>query len=419
MKRTTRSRVCSAVLIMGGMALSSLTPATAQFYRLTKTITWDVTNKAGTAAIDEAHEVKTIQHVFAGDKHKQEHKSEPDEAGKKDYPKSLATAVEGAKYKGAISSSVHADWKVEQHRLGWAIGYPPLVANSDHATADAALEVSLGEAALVEGRFLSTSVIIVNGNALVLHIPNAHAPETAYAESAAAVAIRMKGATIKTVDIVDGKVKIRGAGVGMNSTSMSGLAGEYKARNPEFEANPKGDGRDPIVLSLYDELTGALVAEDVLFQDQFLTEYDGSIEWMPADGLVLSTGAVGAASILFETPSHWVLNPFNGSASLIDGVFSATGDLGVLPWNIFTLGDRTYARLLPSDLSMNFDFDIEVDGLGTPANDLLTVLSADLHGFGQEYDTLDVPEVSSFLCLCTGVLALSVFRVYARRRTSC
>ena len=80
----------------------------------------------------------------------------------------------------------------------------------------------------------------------------------------------------------------------------------------------------------------------------------GSLTWTVQDSG--GTGNGGFASIDFETLGSWIVNPFNGSASITDGVFSATGQLAANNFGVTQLGQTTP----PLDLKLAYQVAVDL-----------------------------------------------------------
>ena len=172
---------------------------------------------------------------------------------------------------------------------------------------------------------------------------------------------------------------------------------------------------DPLSLTIVDPVTGQVIAQQALYHELWTTTGEASVEWNDIDGLTLKTGTGGHAAISMETLSDWILNPFVGSASLVDGVFNTSGNLG-LAWRISTVGGITTATLPRMYLDPAMRFEIQATGLGQPTNGIELVFSSSLGGSADAQQVVpEVPEPASLVLCGTGMLTL-LGRSRRRRR---
>ena len=242
--------------------------------------------------------------------------------------------------------------------------------------------------------------IVVDGKAEIVNLP-LHAPETAYAEATSAGEIKIAG-LILAADIVAGK-KLIPVPVKAGQTSVKAVGGATAVLGPGGIIGARADYHDPMNLAIFDELSGALLTQQDLFTEDWQALGDAGIDYDPATGLRMAASADGSASLSFSTLSGWVLNPFNGTASIANGVFSATGDLAALPWTLSMIGNELVASLSAGDLDLDFDFQVLATGLGS-GRDLRAVLSGDARGLAAAYAT--VPEPSTLLLVSLVSLGL-------------
>ena len=158
---------------------------------------------------------------------------------------------------------------------------------------------------------------------------------------------------------------------------------------------------DPITMDIYDEDTGELLEEQDIWAETFETSGTGAyINWDDITGLSLSAGIGSSARIAMGTLSDWVINQFNGTVTIIDGIFNATGDFAALPWIVNVSGNITSAILAPDVFSLDQEFLIEASGDGEALNDQIVDVRSDVSGFAV------APEPGSMISLLLGITGL-------------
>ncbi len=242
--------------------------------------------------------------------------------------------------------------------------------------------------------------IVLDGKAEITNLP-LHPPEGAYANAQSAGEMSISGKLLYAgfnTGEKSGRVVLK---VGQTSLRATGFASHLvPAKGPPTDS----DFKDPIALNFFDAVTGELIAGQDLFLDHWRAEGNASVSYDPLVGLSFIADADSQAFVTMNTLSAWVLNPFNGVAGIVDGIFSATGDFAALPWLVSSVDGQTTATLAASDLALDFEFLVLATGLGTPANDVLVEISGDAQGSAEAF--LYVPEPSSGLLLLIGGLVL-------------
>jgi hypothetical protein len=221
-----------------------------------------------------------------------------------------------------------------------------------------------------------------------------HPPETSYAEAASGAQVNLKGKFLKA-EVIDEKAKPPSVRHIQGATHLTAFAVSDSGSDESFY-------QDPLTLSFFDEVSGDLIAQNDLFDESWLVQGTADILYDPNVGLTLTANHDSLSSISFSTLSSWVLNPFNGTASIQNGIFQATGDLARLPW-VVTSTSNTQAFLPISSLLLDFKFDIEATGLGNPSNDLIMKLTNEAQGLTSDYKTADVPEPLTILGSATAL----------------
>ena len=356
-----------------------------------------------------------LTHAFAEDKHDRQH-NDNDQTGAVFGPLT-DRLVPGGGVAGAVPRKVPHKWTdwvgFNQAAPGLQI-FGPFQRNaaSTHPESEAKVRMDYLRLPPPLGGF-AVGRIVLDGKAEIVKLP-LHAPETAYAEATSAGEIKVAG-LILAADIVDGK-KLIPVPVVAGQTSVKAVGGRKSVLSTDGldGRDAKATYSDPMNLAFFDELSGALLTQQDLFTEDWQALGDASIDFDPATGLRMAASADGSASLSFSTLSGWVLNPFNGTAAIADGVFSATGDLAALPWTLSMMGDELVASLSAGDLDLDFDFQVLATGLGS-GRDLRAVLSGDARGLAAVYAT--VPEPSTLMLVC--LAGLGLWRPgTARRRSS-
>jgi hypothetical protein len=389
--------------------------AFANPYNLTKTITWDTTN--GTTA-NELVGPRTGAytygvHAFAEDAHGGP--LDHDTAGQIPFAGNLThNLVPNGHTNGAgLNSTPHL--KLVGANFNQAAALAAVGDTQTATTLPAGHSDSLANVAIStvrnglggNGRFTQTATVHVEGDAQLMNLP-VHNPETAYAEAFSFGKVSLTG-NIRSATIQNGAAPA--VNLVVNNGPVQLQAGTATGNN----VNPPGAvaARDPVVVEFFDvDEFGQQVSlgQQAVFDDFLAVSGNASIIWNPTEGLVLTTlDSSSTAAISFLTGS-WVQNPFQGSASIGNDLFSVTGDLA-LPWNVSVVGGMTKAMLSASYLSSIFDFTLVASGLATPTHDdVNVVMTANQDGFASAYAT-PVPEPSTLLLFGPGIVLLGVKRV--------
>jgi hypothetical protein len=359
-----------------------------------KTVTWDISAKGVVVGGPNTGQYRYAYHAFAEDAHADiQHKDNEDQSG--GFFTKLADHLDpDAKHTGATVVTANHNYTAWTgfNQAGGNQVFGPFGANatSTHPKTRTLLRIDYTQP--VPGQpNQAQAKITLNGGASIQNFPDKPAiAETAYSEAAAAADVKLTG-KITAASVVNGK------GPAQNFNAAIGNASVHsQAQGGAVSSNsPTGDGgrySDPVSLTLYDSKTGALVAQQTLLSLEWSTRGTAGVDYSPTTGMSLSADRSGDASITFDTPGSWVLDPFHGSAEIVNGVFSATGDLANLAWGVTTMNGQTTASLDPSALSLDFNLAVQPTGLGTPTSDLTAVLDFDSTGFAQAYATSAVPE---------------------------
>jgi len=426
-KRTTQW--ARATWIVTAIALWCVWPTGPVFadplatYHVEKTFLGDISDgKGNVVAGPLTGSYRYLTHAFAEDKHRRDHNNDSPQTGALFGPLAERLVPGGGSNNATVRDSDHM-WTAVNSFDQAAVGpqrFGPFQSKANSIHPDSVAKVTL-DYTQQPGPNLGVGRIILDGKATITNLP-LHPPETAYAEAKSAGEIKITGKVLGA-DIVDGK-KLIPIRIKQGQTSLQSVGGSRAVQidNPPGTPGLAGSAsryRDPLSLSFFDEVTGGLVSSNDLFTEDWFTEGDASIGFDDTTGLSLIGEIGGSAAITFATLSSWVLNPFNGGVSIVNGAFSATGDLASLPWIVSTVGGQTMATLMPGDLNLDFQFMVEATGLGSPTHDLLTVLSADGQGLADVYETAsEVPEPSTFVLFGMGACGLLGRRRRSRKQAS-
>jgi len=393
------------ILTTFGQQVQSKTPQ-----KIEKRIKWDITDQNGNAAQGNAVFEHAL-HVFAKDKHG---------GGPKDDPPSPASV------EGDFPALHYEQGNNKERRLGWTktqndtqpIGSAKtfdtyfVEKSSEHPYAKSSINAimmlpnQVTDPKTNKTRYFLETHIFADVTATTTTPPKSHAPETSTAEAFAAGKITIDCGTVVSL------------GGTLPFGFKKGSTGRLITNGPKFEERiAKGGGssnsagrKDPISLGFYDAESGSLIAEQDLWQEQWDVDFNGMVE-SNETGLTLSTGIsgdpTGSASIELDTLGSWVQNPFNGTASLIDGVFTATGNLAGLPWQITTVDDVTTSFLAAADLNPEFEFEILATGLGDQPMNMRLVSDEEDYAFAE---ASVVPEPGTLALLAMGWLGLARLR---------
>jgi hypothetical protein len=114
-------------------------------------------------------------------------------------------------------------------------------------------------------------------------------------------------------------------------------------------ARTRGKYKDPISLELTNLDTGTTIVEDFMDLEMF-TLGDAELTWDEDVGIVLGVAdGTSTAGVTVDILSSWITNFDVGmsSASITDGVFTATGIFASLPWALTSVGGDTVNAVLP------------------------------------------------------------------------
>lgn len=371
---------------------------------INKKITWDITDKNGNAAQGNAVFEHAL-HVFAKDKHG---------GDAKDDPPSSASA------EGDFPPLHYGQGVPPVRRLGWTktqndtkpIGqwqaFPSYSINesSVHPYAKSSITASMSDPQKVKDKYILDAWVFAEVTATTDTPPKSHKPETSTAEAFAAGKITVECGTVVAIN------GVKPLFLGKSSTGRlitNGPATAQRTADGGSSSNKAGR-KDPITLGFYDAESGNLIAEQALWEEQWDVDFNGMVD-SSETGLTLSTGIsgdpTGSASIELNTLGSWVQNPFNGTASIIDGAFSATGDLAGLPWQIATVDDVTTAFLAAADFNPIFEFDILATGLGDQDMTMRLMDEDKDYAFAE---ASVVPEPGTLALLAMGWLGLARLR---------
>lgn len=398
------------------LAVGSAAPAFAGHYDKTKTVTWDIGDGRGGVVGGPAPAQQSnwigLTHALADDKHQPADKDTDAGAGPA-YPRVINDdLVRG----GAVANDrPHPQAPQPKYKTG---GFDQTTVNAagstlytysalafaSHADADAFGEVKVKRTDVGATKQI-TGTLTISGNTSAATPPVAHAPETSYAQATSGVGLELKG-KITAADWSNaagkrGKVRIAG---GQTSVTATG-----ESRESGSDENATSGATDPIVATYTDEATGAVLGSNVVYRDSYVATGRGEVHWNPLSGITLVAPAGSTASVEIETPSAWVVNPFNGTVGIVAGVFTATGAFAALPWNVSTVGGDVTATLSPGALSDVLDLDLNLASLPGSVGDVGASLDSDLDGWTEELRTVTPTPGSVALLAMGGVLA-------ARRR---
>lgn len=381
--------ICLAVLTAAQVARS------ASPFGLIKDVRWDVTIKGSDPLVPSSgpgiwrwalHVLAECDDKIGTTEVTYDHNDIIYERGSRDFKKEQLRERRDAK------PTLHLAWIEDENgepfKFNQTTGLDKveeLTAENKHPKANVKVELKVGKPYQVGDIFFADAKVILNGYADALQVRPLKADEVSYAEAFGAGDIRLVG-RIESSEIIDGKMGKKKAGKKTTGKIETGKHWDKVREGKQPKGGPnRVKLKDPIVWSLYDEVTEVLIAEQQLWREEWIVENKASIEWNETDGLILIAQVpVGMASIEFETMSSWVLNPFNGSASIVDGQFTPTGDLSGLAWIIELTANQVKATLPVSELDPNFSFEIQADGLGTPPNDIISVGTFESRGKGKE-----------------------------------
>lgn len=418
--RSARPRPWKPAAVLCLPLLAGVVHAIPQ-YDVTKTITWDVTDRGpgGTKEKVGANTGKWryAQHAFAGDKHNEaphDHKDNPQAEANPKVGVPLAIGDDGNPNGSPPKFDDHLRWSpitTFNQNANLALAAFQKTASSDHPSANSTVLLSTtrrGETPLGSGVFLTDSSIRLAGHATI-HAPapdaDPHKGELSFASSFGIGEITLTGAQASGL-IIDGKAKTVNAVKGNIGTVTSFRSHHNTDENEAYY-------RDPMSLAIVDSVTGDLLAEQLLYSELWQAVGEAGVSWDAVNGLTLTTGAGGSALFSMETLGSWVLNPFEGSASLVDGILTVTGDLA-LAWTVSTVDGITTANLAASVFDPAMTFSIQADGLGSPVNDIDLVFTGSGAGYAQEAQ--QVAEAGNLPPFLLGLVFLALVRRRAAKR---
>jgi hypothetical protein len=366
--------------------------AAAGSYNVTKTLTWDVDDFFGNPQpIPGTYDYAT--HVFGDDKH-QDAPSHLDSPGKgTPITTMLGMNVQTNVYQGMVTRTPHLSFTPPvAFAANQPVNFtsPPAAVMTHHVMSTA--QVQIINTVLKDGTIGS---ITVQGNAqAILPIPPADdGPETYYGDSFAGGQISLKG-LIASGTVKNGAAPLKPLKITTPTVTLLGGNTTQGVQGSTYH--------DPVVLTITDHVTGAPVAQNTLWDENYHAFGNATVSIDSVNGVTLSAAPDSLATMSYSTLSTWVTDPFNGSATISGGAFSATGDLAGLPWLVSTTDGIVTASLSTSAFTPSFTLSIEASGLGTPTDDLDATVSSDGDGYTDVYGTA-VPEPSSLVLLGLGL----------------
>lgn len=397
-------------------------------YVVEKRVTWEVTDETTAPDWTELEGPATgmhrhAHHIFGQDIHDKMHEDEPPEGAAPVGPeidKRLTETLTGGGGRTIRPTRTkHLHWSdLETFNQGSNL---PVTTSSDilsgappfHPRADASTEQQTqrqppsGDPP--NERFFTLAINKIRGEAK-LELP-LHDQEFAFVESFATAEIKLTG-KVSATTVVNGEAPpktVRGSNVGAIGSKIDNSTGQGAV-----------DYEDPVVLSVLDAVTSAVIAEEQLWLEEWAVRGEAGIEWTASGGLVLTAEPDATASFSFQTLSTWVTNPFTGTAQIVNGNLTTTGDLTALSWSVQTVGQDIVATLPTTELPIEMSFVVVASGLGTPSNDLLLVLSANNNGLAEELAAIHLPATGAVgrLVLFAVVLALGALLLSRRRAES-
>jgi hypothetical protein len=169
-----------------------------------------------------------------------------------------------------------------------------------------------------------------------------------------------------------GRVNLPGSKMTVESLKIDGVNVKAKRNGliPKKSGALKKNGLflDPISVAVFDPITGDEMFSGDIFSLRAESNFGADIGMNILDQLELSTDLSPDAEATFETNSPWWATDLGGSATLADGVFTATGiyepDSGVLSdyWDFVHAGDDIVKATLRSDV-LTDSFNSEVLGM--------------------------------------------------------
>lgn len=391
-----------------------LAPAGATAYHSTKLIFYDITDPATGGILPGNGMYRFTNHAFAQDKHGKDHDDTP--APGTDFFIKLADHLKdfGAVFQDKVVDGNHfwPSFTPFDQTVPHVFVAPGAAALTTHGESVSNGQIDYDPTLGIPTLQVAETRIALDGSANIINLP-LHPPETAYAEADSGAQVMLHGAKINRAQVSSGKgpvIRLNVKNLGTTVTS-SGFVGAVRDTNPDPDIGNTANRsyvRDPIDLSLFDSVTGSLLAEQTLFTDLFLAEGNATSSYDPTAGFTLTADKNGLASFVLDMTSSWILNPMQGGVMIDNGVFSATGDFAALPWALSSAGGVMTATLSPADLSLDLDLMIQPTGLGTPANDLLPVFTDNENGFANDYAT--VPEAPAWLLLLTALFGFVLIR---------